>query len=404
MPLPAPQDPPAGWPSPREQQWPWWPLLPLYPYGRRRTLVRELIPGTIWSFEQLHGVWYVAVPIRMTVVKVGEGLMLYAPIPPTREVIARLRELEAAQGPVHTIVLPTASGLEHKLPVPAMARAFPRAILWVTDQQWSFPLQLPAQWLGFPRQRTRVLFRDGLPHPEQLAWIPLGPLELGLGTFLEVACLDRATGALLVTDALVAIQATPPELFADDPTPLLFHARDQGSEPLVDSAEHRAKGWKRILLFANFFRPASVSVPDVGELLGQMFHPGCRSAREHFGFYPFRWSAGWEVEASQLLARFDAGLPIGLAPVLERLVFPGAQHLFTDWLQQLSTLTDIKLMMSAHYHSPQPLGPDQLLNLAQRIQETAWAPSEESWITLAAIDQTLLDWKVVPPRQEPGAP
>ena len=61
-------------------------------------------------------------------------------------------------------------------------------------------------------------------------------------------------------------------------------------------------------------------------------------------------------------------------------------------------------MMSAHYHSPQPLGPDQLLNLAQRIQETAWAPSEESWITLAAIDQTLLDWKVIPPRQEPRAP
>ena len=151
-------DPPAGWPSPREQQWPWWPLLPLYPYGRRRTLVRELIPGTIWSFEQLHGVWYVAVPIRMTVVKVGEGLMLYAPIPPTREVIARLRQLEAEQGPVHTIVLPTASGLEHKVPVPAMARAFPRAILWVTDQQWSFPLQLPSEmvfpipssWPGFP--------------------------------------------------------------------------------------------------------------------------------------------------------------------------------------------------------------------------------------------------------------
>ena len=96
MPLPAPQDPPAGWPSPREQQWPWWPLLPLYPYGRRRTLVRELIPGTIWSFEQLHGVWYVAVPIRMTVVKVGEGLMLYAPIPPTREVIRSVTHLVPA--------------------------------------------------------------------------------------------------------------------------------------------------------------------------------------------------------------------------------------------------------------------------------------------------------------------
>jgi hypothetical protein len=69
--------------SATDQHWPWWPLLPLYPYGRRPTLVRELIPRRIWSFEQLHGVWYVAVPIRMTVVRVEEGLLLYSPIPPT---------------------------------------------------------------------------------------------------------------------------------------------------------------------------------------------------------------------------------------------------------------------------------------------------------------------------------
>ena len=35
--------------TPEHQHWPWWPLLPLYPYGRRRTLVRELIPGQILS-------------------------------------------------------------------------------------------------------------------------------------------------------------------------------------------------------------------------------------------------------------------------------------------------------------------------------------------------------------------
>ncbi len=93
------------------QRWPWWPLLPLYPYGRRRTLVRELIAGRIWSFEQLQGVWYVAVPIRMTVLKVADGLMLYAPVAVTAEVRAELQQLEARHGPVRTIVLPTASGL-----------------------------------------------------------------------------------------------------------------------------------------------------------------------------------------------------------------------------------------------------------------------------------------------------
>ena len=73
-----------------DQFWPWWPLLPLYPYGRRRTLVRELIPGQVWSFEQLQGVFYVAVPIRMTVVRLRGGLLLYAPVPPTGEVRAAL--------------------------------------------------------------------------------------------------------------------------------------------------------------------------------------------------------------------------------------------------------------------------------------------------------------------------
>jgi len=60
-------------PSPADtssQRWAWWPLLPLYPYGRRPTLMRELVPNRVWCFEQLHGVWYVAVPIRMSVVKV----------------------------------------------------------------------------------------------------------------------------------------------------------------------------------------------------------------------------------------------------------------------------------------------------------------------------------------------
>ena len=94
-----------------DQSWPWWPLLPLYPYGRRRTLVRELIPEQLWSFEQLQGVFYVAVPILMTVALVPGGLMVYAPVAPTAEVRRALLDLEQRFGPVMSIVLPTASGL-----------------------------------------------------------------------------------------------------------------------------------------------------------------------------------------------------------------------------------------------------------------------------------------------------
>ncbi|NDC36317.1 MAG: DUF4336 domain-containing protein [Synechococcaceae bacterium WB9_2_112] len=109
--------------DPWEERWPWWPLLPLYPYGRKATLVRELVPGQVWGFEQLQGFYYVAVPIRMTVLKLRQGLLLYAPVAPTAAVRRALGQLEAIHGPVQTIVLPSSSGLEHKLPVPAMARA-----------------------------------------------------------------------------------------------------------------------------------------------------------------------------------------------------------------------------------------------------------------------------------------
>ncbi|MEB3333633.1 MAG: DUF4336 domain-containing protein [Cyanobacteriota bacterium] len=396
MPLSVPPEPPIGGPPNHPaQRWPWWPLLPLYPYGRRRTLVRELLPGTIWSFEQLHGVWYVAVPIRMTVLKVGNGLLLYSPIAPTPELLTHLRQLELEQGPVHTIVLATASGLEHKIPVPALARAFPGATLWVTDQQWSFPLQLPPAWLGFPNDRTKVIGRDGLPHGDQLAWIPLGPLDLGLGPFLELACLDRATGSLLVTDALVSIRDQPPALFGGDPTPLLFHARETGSEPLTDTPSQRRKGWKRIVLFANYFRPACVQVPGLATLLSDLGAEGCRDARSHFGFYPFRWADDWEREADRFLGHGGQGTPCRVAPVLERLVFPRAKARMVAWLEQLARQGEIRHLISAHYDAPQPLTGEDLMGYADLLGQRDWAPSEGSWHTLAAIDRTLLRLGVV---------
>ena len=68
----------------QDNNWFWWPLFPLYPYGSRNTTFSELVPNLVWSFEQLQGLYYVAVPIRMTVVKVPKGLMLINPLPPTR--------------------------------------------------------------------------------------------------------------------------------------------------------------------------------------------------------------------------------------------------------------------------------------------------------------------------------
>ncbi|MEY4296999.1 MAG: hypothetical protein RLZZ423_178 [Cyanobacteriota bacterium] len=387
---------PGGGGRPADQRWLWWPLLPLYPYGRRRTLVRELIPGQLWSFEQLQGVFYVAVPIRMTVARVNGGLMLYAPVAPTAELLAALRDLVARFGPVRTIVLPTASGLEHKLPVPAMARAFPAAELWVTPGQWSFPLSLPLAWLGFPPGRTRVLGEQGYPHPEELEWLSLGPVDLGLGRFQELTCLHRASGALLLTDALVAINREPPEVFEADPTPLLFHARERGDQPLLDSPEARRRGWQRLALFASFLRPEALQVPSLRQLIAQAFQPGCRQARAYFGFYPFHWDSPSE-QAFASLTGSDAGqASLQVAPVLERLVFPRARAVVLRWLEQAGQLQGLRWVVPAHYAAPVPASPESLQQLAAAIEARPWAPREGNWAYLARLDDLLLKAGVVP--------
>ena len=380
--------------SPADQRWPWWPLLPLYPYGKRATHFEELIPGQVWSFEQLQGVYYVAVPIRLTVVKVPGGLMLVNPLPPTQELRNGLAALEAEHGPVNAIVLPTASGLEHKLPLGPLARAFPDAELWVCPGQWSFPVQLPLSWLGVPAKRTKILLSDGVPHPEVCQWISLGPLDLGVGRFQEISCLHQPSGALLITDALVGIHSKPPAIFDRDPTPLLFHARDRGDQPLSDSPETRRRGWARLVLFASYLRPHCLRVPAMAELLRYAFRPGLRSWKAHFGVYPFDWQDGWQEDADALMGDDEAKVQV--APVLERLVLPRAQQAITSWLEQLESLSGLTWVIPAHYSAPLSFSTQQASALRTEILQKNWAPSQENWEFLSGIDQQLLDLNVVP--------
>jgi len=380
--------------SRRDQRWPWWPLLPLYPYGRRATCMEELIPGQVWSFVQLQGVYYVAVPIRLTVVKVPGGLMLVNPLPPTAELRTALQALEAEHGPVGTIVLPTASGLEHKLPLAPLARAFPKAQLWLCPGQWSFPLPLPLSWLGIPHSRRRLLLEDGVPHPEVCHWFSLGPLDLGVGRFQEISCLHRPSGSLLITDALVGISAIPPAIFDRDPTPLLFHARDRGDAPLTDTPEARRRGWARLVLFASYLRPQPLEIPGLVELVRRAFRPGLRNARAHFGLYPFAWQPGWQDDAARLMG--EATPKLQVAPVLERLVLPRARRTLLAWLEQLEALPDLRWLVPAHYCAPLPFTTERVQQLRAELNARTWAPSEGNWSFLGALDQRLLDLKLVP--------
>ncbi|HEY9601676.1 MAG TPA: DUF4336 domain-containing protein, partial [Allocoleopsis sp.] len=169
--------------NPADWSWPFWLAVPLYPYSQRRTLRKEVVKDTIWTFDQLQGILYTVVPIRMSVVKLEKGgLLVYAPVAPTNECIRLVRELEAKHGEVKYIILPTASGLEHKVFVGPFARQFPLAQVFVTANQWSYPVNLPLSWLGFPTKRTHVLPEDSgdAPFGEEFAYEVLS-INLGRG-------------------------------------------------------------------------------------------------------------------------------------------------------------------------------------------------------------------------------
>ena len=377
-----------------EQKWSWWPLLPLYPYGRKRTIFRELVPNQIWSFEQLQGIYYVAVPVRLLVVRVKNELMIINPLPPTDELLRDIDVLVKKIGPVKTIVLPTASGLEHKIGLPALARAFPNAKIWVCPGQFSFPFQLPFDWLGIPSDRTNILLADGFPYEDFCEWISLGPIDIGLARFQEICCFHKPSKSLLVTDALVGIEETPPELFDLDPTPLLFHSREKGSEELIDTPMARRKGWLRLVLFASYLMPEKLEIPKIKEIFGNSFKPNLRNKRAHFGIYPFSWQKEWELSAMKIVGKKTPLIQI--APVLERLVFPRARKAYISWLNKVESLQGISWLISAHYCGKVRFSKYEIKTLKDKINKSDWAKNEGDFSFLSWLDQKLLDIGVVP--------
>ncbi len=376
------------------KKWYWWPLFPLYPYGNKKTILRELIPDQIWSLEQIQGLYYVAVPIRMTVIKVEDGLMLINPLPPTKELVNELEKLIAIHGIVKTIVLPSASGLEHKIGLPALTRIFKDAEIWLCPGQWSFPINLPLDFLGIPSKRTKILFEEGTPYRDSFKWTSLGPLNLGLGNYHEVCCFHYLTRTLLVTDSIVGIDSNPPEIFDFDPTPLLFHSRERGDEPLIDSIEQRKKGWARLVLFSSFLKPGKLNIPSLKEIFKYSFKKDLRNWRSHFGIYPFVWDQDWE---SSLVEIMDENISkIQIAPVLQNLIFPRSKQVLIGWLEKIKTHKDMEYLISAHYSAPVKFTEQDCQNLIDEINSEKWNKLHDDNKFLINFYKKLLKLGIIP--------
>ncbi len=386
----------------RDFSWSFWFTLPLYPYGKRRTICEEVVKDTIWTFDQLQGIFYVVVPIRMTVIKLDAGgLLVYAPVAPTPECIRLLNEIVVEHGDVKYIILPTVSGLEHKVFVGPFARRFPKAQVFVAPKQWSFPLNLPLSWLGLPLKRTQVLSEDSSKSPfaDEFDYAILGPIELGPGRFAEVAFFHKRSHTLLVTDSVISIPENPPAIVQLDPYPLLFHAKDQASDIVIDNQANRLKGWQRISLFALYFRPNMLQVVEWGQVFRNALQAPERSKKAYFGLFPFKWQSDWQrsFDALQGKGRFF------VAPILQTLILNRAPQETIDWADKVASW-DFHWIIPCHFDSPISAQPHQFRQafsfLEKQFTSSSFPLPEEDFQLLKTIDRGLNKIGIVPPAKE----
>ncbi len=394
---------------PEDFSWSFWPAVPLYPYGIRRTLRTEVVKDRVWTFDQVQGILYVVVPIRMTVVQLeAGGLLIYAPVAPTPECIRLVKELVAQHGDVKYIILPTISGLEHKVFVGPFARRFPDAQVFVAPNQWSFPVNLPLSWLGFPSKRTQILPEDSsqAPFADQFDYAILGPIDLGLRPFEEVAFFDKRSRTLLVTDSVLSVPEEPPAIVQIDPYPLLFHAKDDVSDVVEDTEANRRKGWQRISLFAFYFQPSALEVVKIGQSIRDAFKASDRSRKAYFGWFPFRWKQEWKRS-------FDAlrgGGRLFVAPILQSLILNRAPKETIDWADKVASW-NFQRIVPCHFDSPIEVRPRQFRQAFTFLEKRSFMGEglngsesqllpEEDFELLKGLDENLIRFRITPPPKE----
>ncbi|MBD2453898.1 DUF4336 domain-containing protein [Nostoc sp. FACHB-87] len=389
--------------NPKDWSWPFWPVVPFYPYKQRRTLCQEIVKDTIWTFDQVHGILYTIVPIRMTVVKLtGGGLLVYAPVAATKECVRMVQELVAKHGEVKYIILPTSSGLEHKVFVGPFARNFPQAQVFVAPHQWSFPFNLPLSWLGFPQQRTQELPEDAslAPFADDFEYEVLD-INLGRGSFGEVALFHKRSHTLLLTDTILSVAENPPAILQLDPYPLLFHARENALQSIEDNPVNRRQGWQRIALFAIYFRPSALDITGLGESFREAWQAPNHSRKAYFGLYPFRWQANWQ---KSFYALSRNGRPF-VAPILQTLILPQAPQQVIDWANKVAKW-DFHQIISCHFDAPITTSPQQFRQAFSFLEKQPSVSAEsQPWLEkdcqfIKELEANLLKQGIATPPKE----
>jgi hypothetical protein len=296
-----------------------WGILPVGTYKKKKTVIETIVPDKVWTLEQKFGILDVQVPLRMTVIKMSDGgLFVYDPIAATPECIDLIGEIVAQHGPVKHIAVGSVA-LEHKAYAGVFAQKFPGAQVWLQPGQYSFPVDLPNSFLGYPKDRTNIMPAsiDQAPADWQKDFdlATLGPIISRDGAFGETVFFHKATNTLLVTDTALQASDEIPKIYETDHAPLLFHARDTVTDVVKDTPETLRKGWRRVQLFGLYFMPSPIIIKDIQTALDER-RPDINS--DFAGVYPWDW-VGDEEASWRGLAGTGKGGPL-VAPILQVLL------------------------------------------------------------------------------------
>jgi hypothetical protein len=330
-------------------------LLPLSPEstGRRKTLLKTIVPQQVWTLDQVQGIINVNVPVRCTVIKLsnGKGLFVNNPVAPTKECIDLVRQIEAEAGCKVRYITLSSLALEHKGTTGAFSRFFPEASVFVQPGQYSFPIQLPTA-LFFPfGKRVSEIPQDATQAPwyEDIDHHVLGPLRPpGVGGFAETAYFHRSSKTLLVTDTIVRVDDEVPEIIQDDPRALLYHARDDMFQTVEDTPQNRKKGWRRMVLFGLTFQPSGIKVLDtlasikmLGQVPAEMKKLGEGAIPYDGGLYPWEWVKDDRPNFKAL----QGGLLV--APILQKLILNREPERVLAWADKVASW-GFKRIIPAH--------------------------------------------------------
>lgn len=320
-----------------------WGVLPVGTYKTKKTLLKEIVPGQIWTFDQKFGILNVQVPIRMTVVKLKSGgLFIYNPVAATPECVDMLKGLIKQHGPLKHIVVGSVA-LEHKAYAGVLAQKFPKADVWLAPGQYSFPVNLPSPFLGYPIGRTKTVPERPEDAPKEWTdtfdFMTLGPFKSRDGAFSETVFRHKESKTLIVTDTVLEVTDEVPEILELDPTPLLYHARDTVTSVVDNTPETRKIGWRRVALFGLFFTPSAIDIKDADVAFNERRED---INSDFIGIYPWDWSRDDK-------ASFDA-LKGGLlcAPILQALILNRTPIQVLDFADAVSKW-DIERIIPAHF-------------------------------------------------------